>query len=433
MAGEVQEFTLENGLQLIVKEDHRAPVVVSQVWYKIGGSYEQEGKTGLSHMLEHMMFKGTEKYPAGEFSRIMDLNGASQNAFTGVDYTTYFQTIEKSRLPISFELEADRMRSLVFSEEEFRKEQKVVTEERRMRVEDRPISFLFEQFNATAYQTGPYQNPIIGWMSDIKHYTLADLHNWYQKWYAPNNAVIVVVGDVQPLEVLALAKKHFGSFEPSEITPPLVRPEVEQFGPKRITVKRPAKLPYLVMGYKVPVLRTLAKEEQWKIYALTVLAHLLDSGESARLSKNLVRGQEIAASAYVDYDLFSRLTETFSFGGIPTEKHTVSELETAFREQIKQLQTTPVDNAELERVKVQLRASQVYELDSIFYQGMKIGMLEAVGLDWQVFEHYLENIKAVTVEQVQAVATEYLVDNHLTVAILEPLPLDIKGKMKPAS
>ena len=241
----------------------------------------------------------------------------------------------------------------------------------------------------------------------------------------------MVVGDVQPLEVLALAKKHFGLLEPSEITPPLLRPEVEQFGLKQITVKRPAKLPYLVMGYKVPVLKTLVKEEQWKIYALTVLAHLLDGGDSARLSKHLVRGQEIATIASADYDLFNRLTETFTFGGIPTEKHTVSELKTAFREQIKQLQTTPVDNAELERVKIQLRASQVYELDSIFYQGMKIGMLEAVGLDWQVFEHYLENIKAVTAKQVQAVATEYLVDDRLTVGILEPLSLEIKGKMKP--
>jgi len=423
MAGEVHEFTLDNGLHLIVKEDHRAPVVVSQVWYKVGASYEQEGKTGLSHMLEHMMFKGTEKYPAGEFSRIMAVNGARENAFTGTDFTTYFQTLEKSRLSLSFEMEADRMRHLVLTEEEFAKEREVVTEERRMRVEDRPIGQTREHFKATAYQTSPYQNPIIGWMSDLKNYTLADLQAWYQRWYAPNNAIVVVVGDVEPQAVLALANKYFGPIKPSQLTPPLARPEVEQFGIKRITVKRPAKLPYLLMGYKVPVLNTLALENHWEVYALEVLANILDGGDSARLSKHLVRGQQIATTAGASYDLFSRLEELFSFSGIPTQKHTVADLEAAIREQIKQLQTTLVDKTELERVKIQLRASQVYELDSHFYQGLKIGMLEVVGLDWQLFDSYLDNIKAVTAEQVQAVARKYLIDDHLTIAVLEPQPL----------
>ncbi len=424
MAGEVHEFTLDNGLHLIVKEDHRAPVVVSQVWYKIGGSYEQEGKTGLSHMLEHMMFKGTAKYPPGEFSRIMAVNGARQNAFTGRDFTAYFQTLEKSRLPISFEMEADRMRHLVLTEAEFAKEKQVVAEERRTRTEDKPISQMYEHFRATAYQTSPYQNPIIGWMSDIQNYALADLQAWYQRWYAPNNATVVVVGDVEAQAVLALAKQHFGQLKPSELTPPLSRPEVEQFGIKRLTVKRPAKLPYLAMGYKVPVLNTIAEQNRWEVYALEVLSYLLDGGDSARLSKHLVRGQQIASSAGTSYDPFSRLEGLFTFSGMPTQAHTVAELEAALRAQIKQLQTTLADKAELERVKIQLRASQVYELDSVFYQGMKIGMLETVGLEWQLFDSYLDNIKAVTAEQVQTVARQYLIDDHLTVAVLEPQPLE---------
>lgn len=423
MAGEVHELTLDNGLHLIVKEDHRSPVVVSQVWYKIGASYEQEGKTGLSHMLEHMMFKGTEKYPLGDFSRIMAVNGARQNAFTGTDYTAYFQILEKSRLPISFEMEADRMRHLVFTEDEFAKERQVVAEERRMRVEDQPNSLLREYFNATAYQTSPYQNPIIGWMSDIQNYTLADLQAWYQRWYAPNNAIVVVVGDVEPEAVFALAKQYFGPLKPSELTPPLPRPEVEQFGLKRISVKRPAKLPYLLMGYKVPSLSTITEENRWEVYALEVLAYLLDGGDGARLSKHLVRGQQIATSVSASYDPFSRLEEVFTFSGIPNQKNTIAELEAALQEQIKQLQSTLVDAAELERVKNKLRASQVYELDSQFYQGLKIGILETVGLDWQVFEAYLDNIKAVTAEQVLAVARQYLIDDHLTVAVLEPQPL----------
>ncbi|HEC85091.1 MAG TPA: insulinase family protein, partial [Thioploca sp.] len=223
--------------------------------------------------------------------------------------------------------------------------------------------------------------------------------------------------------VLALANKYFGPIKPSQLTPPLARPEVEQFGIKRITVKRPAKLPYLLMGYKVPVLNTLALENHWEVYALEVLANILDGGDSARLSKHLVRGQQIATTAGASYDLFSRLEELFSFSGIPTQKHTVADLEAAIREQIKQLQTTLVDKTELERVKIQLRASQVYELDSHFYQGLKIGMLEVVGLDWQLFDSYLDNIKAVTAEQVQAVARKYLIDDHLTIAVLEPQPL----------
>jgi zinc protease len=426
IAGEVHEFTLDNGLKLIVKEDHRAPVVVSQVWYKVGASYELEGKTGLSHMLEHMMFKGTKKHPPGEFSRIMAVNGASENAFTGTDYTAYFQTLEKSRLHLSFELEADRMRNLVLVEKEFLKERQVVAEERRTRTQDRPTSLTYEYFMATAYQTSPYHNPVIGWMSDIQNYTIADLQAWYQRWYAPNNATLVVVGDVEAQAVFALAKQYFGPLKPIQIIPPNQRPEVKQLGLKRITVKLPAKLPYLIMGYKTPVLTTLSKENQWEAYALEVLANILDGGDSARLSKNLIRGEQIATSLGVSYDSFSRLTELFIISGIPTKNHSVSELETALRKQIKQLQTLRVDKAELERVKTQLRAAQVYELDSIFYQGMKIGLLETVGLDWRLFDSYLDNIKAVTAEQVQAVARKYLKDELLTIAVLEPQPL--KGK-----
>ena len=421
IAAEVHEFFLDNGLQLIVKEDHRAPVVVSQVWYKVGASYEMEGKTGLSHMLEHMMFKGTEKYSPGEFSRIMAANGARENAFTGSDYTAYFQTLEKSRLYLSFEMEADRMRNLVLIEEEFSKERQVVTEERRRRTDDKPINQMYEYFMATAYQTSPYQHPIIGWMSDIQNYTLADLQTWYQRWYAPNNATVVVVGDVEAQAVLALAKKYFGPLKPSKIIPPYPRPEVEQFGIKRITVELPAKVPYLIMGYKTPVLKTLSEDNHQEAYALEVLAYILDGGDSARLSKNLIRGQEIASSVSTGYDPFSPLTELFSFSGIPTNSHTVHDLENALREQIQQLQTTLVDQTELERVKTQLRASQIYELDSVFYQGMKIGILETVGLDWQLFENYLDNIKAITAEQVQSVARKYLINKNLTVAILNPI------------
>jgi len=192
----VHEQTFGNGLKVLVKEDHRSPVVVSQIWYKVGSSYEPSGITGISHMLEHMMFKGTKLYPAGEFSRIIAENGGQENAFTGDDYTAYFQTMEKSRLEISFKLEADRMRNLDLKADELAKELQVVTEERRMRTDDQPHAKTLEQFNAVAFANSPYKNPVIGWPSDIANYQVEDLQAWYQQWYAPNNATLVVVGDV---------------------------------------------------------------------------------------------------------------------------------------------------------------------------------------------------------------------------------------------
>ena len=218
--GAVHEYRLDNGLKLIVKEDHRAPVMVSQVWYRVGSGYESDGVTGVSHVLEHMMFKGTDKHAPGEFSRIIAENGGQENAFTSQDYTAYFQRMEAGRLPVSFELEADRMRNIKLSEEEFRKEIKVVMEERRMRTDDKPTAQTFEQFAATAYTTSSYRIPTIGWMNDLENMTLADLQQWYRRWYAPNNAILVVVGDVDPEAVLAQAKKHFGPLRPETIKYP---------------------------------------------------------------------------------------------------------------------------------------------------------------------------------------------------------------------
>ncbi len=425
-AGAVHEYQLDNGLKLIVKEDHRAPVMVSQVWYKVGSSYEHDGITGVSHVLEHMMFKGTSAHPAGEFSRIIAENGGSENAFTSRDYTAYFQTMEKSRLPVSFELEADRMRNLVIPEQEFLKEVQVVMEERRMRTEDNPQSLTYEQFNATAYLNSPYRIPVIGWMDDLESMHVEDLKSWYRKWYAPNNATVVVVGDVDPDQVHALAKKYFGPLKPSEIEPAKPRREVEQRGSKRIEVKAPAELPYLMMGYKVPVVLTAGPDELWEPYALDVLAGVLDGGTGARLASELVRGQSVAASAGAAYDGYDRLQGLFLLSGTPANGHTTEQLEQALRAQIERLHEEQVGSEELERVKAQIRASKVYEQDSIFYQAMQIGILETVGLDWSEMDRYHERIAAVTPQQVQAVARKYLVDDGLTIAELVPQPIDAR-------
>jgi zinc protease len=418
----VSEYQLDNGLKLIVKEDHRAPVVVSQVWYKVGSSYEHNGTTGISHVLEHMMFKGTNKHPPGEFSRIIAANGGRENAFTSQDYTAYFQSLEKSRLPVSFELEADRMRNLKLEKSEFAKEVKVVMEERRLRTEDNPESLTYEQFNAVAYTASPYRIPTIGWMNDLQNLRVEDLQHWYEKWYAPNNAIVVVVGDVKPDEVYALAKKYFGPLKPSQLSPPKPQLEPKQDGIRTMLVKTPAQLPYLIMGFKVPALKE-AKPE-WEAYALEVLAGIFDGGDSARLTTRLVRQQGIANSAGAGYDLYDRLSGMFLFEGVPAQGKTVAQLKQALQDQIADLQNHPVSTQELERVKAQVVADKVYERDSVFYQAMQIGTLEAVGLDWKTMDEYVPRVQAVTPEQIQAVAKKYLVSEHQTVAELVPLPMD---------
>ncbi len=423
---QVSEFQLDNGLKLIVKEDHRAPVVVSQVWYKVGSSYEVNGITGISHQLEHMMFKGTENLKPNEFSQIIAANGGDENAFTGRDYTAYFQTLEKDRLNVSFRLEAERMRKLVIDDAELLKEREVVAEERRMRTEDNPQALLSEAFNATAFVNSPYHHPVIGWMSDINHYQPEDLRKWYQKWYAPNNATVVVVGDVEPDAVYELAKHYFGPLKPEQIAELKPQIEIEQKGVRHIEVEVPAELPYLMMGWKVPVAKTVAPEAAWEPYALEVLAGILDGGNSARFARDLVRGEQIAASIGAGYGLFSRLQDVFLIAGTPVKGKTIAELQQAVMTQINKLKTELVTEQELNRIKTQVVANAVYERDSVFYQAMQIGMLETVGLDWHLSDAYVDNVQAVTAQQIQQVAQKYFINQKLTTGELIPLPLENK-------
>ncbi len=418
---QVHEFMLENGMKLLVKEDHRAPIVVSQIWYKVGSSYEHSGITGVSHVLEHMMFKGTKKLGPGEFSRLIAEQGGRENAFTGRDYTAYFQQLEKSRLEFSFRLEADRMRNLLLPPEEFDKEREVVIEERRMRTEDKPRSLTYEQFNAAAFTNSSYQYPIIGWMDDLRNLTVEDLRNWYQRWYSPANATLVVAGDVDADDVLALAQKYFAKLPTEEVAEPKPRIESKQLGPRRVIVRAPAKLPYLLMGYKAPVLNTA--EIEWEPYALEVLAGVLSGGNSARLPKELERRQQVVASADVGYSLYSRKSDTFLIDATPAPGQTVDTAEQAIHEQLDILKNELVSKQELDRIKAQVVANAVYELDSVFYQAMQLGQLETVGVGWQRADEYVDRVRQVTAEQVREVARKYLVDKGLTVAILEPQAL----------
>ncbi|MBD3609295.1 MAG: insulinase family protein [Gammaproteobacteria bacterium] len=425
----VHEFKLDNGMKLLVKEDHRAPVVVSQIWYKVGASDEYGGVTGVSHVLEHMMFKGTKRHPAGEFSRIIAENGGRENAFTGRDYTAYFQQLEKSRLKVSFEMEADRMRNLTLPEDEFAKELKVVQEERRLRTDDNPQALTYEQFYATAFASSPYHQPIIGWMTDLESLTVADLRHWYQRFYAPNNATLVVVGDVQADDVHKLAKEHFGDIEPTKLQGSKPRKEFAQKGMRRIEVKAAAQLPQLLMGYKVPVIGQA--DEPWEPYALEVLAGVLDGGNASRLPRQLVRKQQLAASVGAGYNSVARYNELFMVQATPTAGKSVARVQKAIEKQLSRVKKTLVSSTELRRIKAQVLAAKVYQQDSIFYQAMELGMLETVGLGWQLSEQYEKHITSVTAEQVRAVARKYLVEEGLTIAQL--VPVKANGEVRDAN
>jgi len=423
----IQEFKLDNGLKLVVQEDHRSPVVVSQVWYRAGSLDEVNGKTGVAHVLEHMMFKGTKQVKAGQFSRLIAAAGGKENAFTSTDYTCYFQQLEKSHLPLSFKLEADRMANLQLTDEEFAKEIKVVMEERRWRTDDKPQSKVNEAFQGTVYRAHPYSRPVIGFMNDLENMTAADAREWYNNWYAPNNATLVVVGDVKADEVYKLAKQHFGKLKPKVL--PVRKPQVEpeQIGERRIVVKAPAKLPYLLMGYHVPALNN--PETDWEPYALEVLAGVLSGNPAARLNQRLVRETQLAIDASAGYDLMSRGRQSvFAMDATPSEGKTVADVEAALLQQIEIIKESGVTVEELERVKAGVIAADVYKRDSMFYQGMQIGTVETIGFPWKILEDYPNRLRAVTPEQVQAVARKYLLKDNLTVATLDPQPIDPNAK-----
>ena len=424
---------LANGLKIVVKEDHRSPVVISQIWYKAGSIDELNGTTGVAHVLEHMMFKGTKNISSGEFSKKIAAVGGRDNAFTSRDYTGYFQQLHKSKLALAMKLEADRMRNLILTKEEFAKEIKVVMEERRLRTDDQPHALVYEKMMSVAYQSHPYRRPIIGWMNDLENMSVGDAQEWYDRWYAPNNAVLVLVGDVDPKEVYSLAQKYYGEIKSRPIASLALRKpqtEVTQAGIKRLQIKAPAQMPYLVMGYHAPVLHDANAD--WEPYALQMLVGVLDGNGSARLNKELVRNQQIASSINADYDSTGRGPGMFFLSGTPSEGRSAAELESALRIEIERLIDAGVTEKELRRVRAQVVAGHVFQLDSMFDQAMQIGQLESVGLSYRDLDTIIKKLQAVTAEQVREVAIKYLIDDSLTVAVLDPQPLEQRSVI-PAS
>ena len=414
----VHEYALDNGMKVLVQTDRRAPVVVSQVWYRVGAVDEHRGLTGISHLLEHMMFQGTDDYAPGEMSDIIARHGGSENAFTSYDYTAYYQKIASEHLGLMLRLEADRMTDLRLQSEQFEPERRVVQEERSQRVDDQPRSLTWERLRAAAFPASARRQPIIGWGADIESLSLEQTQSWYERWYAPDNATLVVVGDVDPERVRKLAQRHFGDKQPAGQTGGLPDPAISPRGETRLKVHAPAKLPYLAMGWRVPSLATA--DDAADIYALDVLNGILDGGRSSRIQRRIVREQGLAASAGASFSMVARTDTLFRVSATPAQGTEIAQLEQALRAEVERLKSGDIERAELERVKTNVRASDIFQRDSMFYQAMRIGMLETVGLGHEAHQAYLEGVERVTAEDVRRVARRYLTDRRLTLARLVP-------------
>jgi zinc protease len=418
---ETHEFNLSNGLKLIVREDHRAPTVAHMVWYRAGSMDETNGRTGVAHVLEHMMFKGTKKVKSGEFSRLVAAVGGRENAFTSRDYTAYFQQIEKSKLEEVIKLEADRMSNLSFDDAEFDKEIQVIMEERRLRTEDNPSSLLNESLMATAFISSPYRHPIIGWMNDLMNMKASDARDWYRSWYAPNNATVVISGDVDPQNILKLVQKYYGVIAPQEL--PMRKPQIEppQRGIKQVQVKAPADSAQIAMAWKVPRLEP-GKLDDPEPYALELLTAVLDGYDNARLNRVLVKQEKVVNDVGVGYDMISRGPELFLINATMAKGKTVAQAQASIRKALEELKQNGILESELKRIKVRILSNQIYKRDSIFGQAMEIGSNEMAGFSWKDIDYMLEKMQTITPAQLQAVAKKYLIDDGLTVAVLDPQP-----------
>jgi zinc protease len=409
----VTQEVLANGLTVLMLEDQRAPVVTVQVWYKVGARNERLGITGISHLLEHLMFRGTPKYGQGEFSRLVQEKGGSHNAFTANDQTVYFENTASAHLDLLLELEADRMANLTLDEPSFAAEKKIVMEERRMRTADEPAADLYEQLSAAAFTAHPYGWPIVGWMNDLEAMSLEDVKSYRQVFYAPANAILVVAGDIAPATLLPKIQSTFGAVPAGPTAPKVAAKEPPQRGERRVTLKRPASLPVYVAGYHVP---NYQSEDS---FPLSLLSVVLAGGRSSRLQTVLVENKALALAADADYDRTSQDPSLFTLSMRIAPGKSWKDAEAALYQEIEKLKTRPVAAKELERAKNLVEASFTYGQDSLFYRAMQIGEYASLG-DWSLLQKVIPGIRAVTAEDLRRVAETYLTEENRTVGVLIP-------------
>lgn len=443
-SAQARQFTLANGLTVIVKPDRRAPTAVQMLWLRVGSIDEVDGTSGVAHVLEHMMFKGTPTLGPGEFARRVAALGGRDNAFTGKDYTGYFQQVPTQALEDVMRLEADRFVRNQWSDDEFKREIEVVKEERRLRTEDSPRALLWETLMATAFLAAPQRRPIVGWMSDLDAMTPDDAREFFKRWYVPANAALVVAGDVDPEQVFAMAQRHFGAIPSRPVPTRKPREEPAQSGMRRIDFKAPAEQSMVVLAFRAPSVRAeelaappapssgagasgpTATDDA---LALTVLSAVLDGYSGARLDRAITQGPDrIADSASASHSLLGRGPQLFTLSGVPAAGKDAKQLELALRDQVRKVAVEGVNEAELNRVKTGWVASEIYKLDSVMAQARELGSYWSLGLPLDGPERLIARLRQVTTRQVQDVAARYFGDDQLTVATLLPQPIDKNRK-----
>ncbi|MBR6975286.1 MAG: insulinase family protein [Ottowia sp.] len=430
-----RRFTLSNGMELLVQPDHRAPTVVHMLWVRAGGIDDApdaatRSGTGRAHLLEHLMFKGTERLAPGEFSRRIAAMGGLENAFTSMDYTAYYQQLPANRLREAMELEADRFANARWPDDEFARELQVVIEERRMRVEDSPRARLHEELDKAIFTRSPYHHPVIGWMDALQGMSSQQVRDYKNRWYVPGNAAVVIAGDVEPEHALALAEEIYGALPAASAPARALPEEPPQRGMRRVELKAPAEQDFVILAWRVPQMQNLAATPEGDdALALTVLAAILDGYKGARLERALTQGEgRLADSASASNGLIGRGPQLFSLAAIPAPGVSRAQLEAALREQVARIAREGVGEAELARVKTQWQASRIYERDSVMGQAMELGSNWIYGLPLNADEQLIARLHTITAAQVQSVARRYFGDEQLTVAHLIAQP---KGKETP--
>jgi zinc protease len=410
---QVTEETLPNGLSVLLLEDHRAPVVSLQVWYKVGARNERLGITGISHLLEHLMFRGTPQYGPGEFSKLIQSTGGTENAFTSDDQTVYFANTAAPHVGLLLTLEADRMVNLNLDETGFQSERKIVMEERRLRTADQPASDLWEQVSAAAYTAHPYGWPVVGWMSDLESLTLEQVKQYRHIYYAPNNAILIIAGDVNPATLLPQIRSTFGPAEAGTPPPQVTAKEPPQRGERRVVLKRPAALPIYMAAYHVP---NYTNDDS---FALSMLSIILAGGRSSRLQTILVEQKTLALSADAEYDRTSHDPGLFFLSMRVASGKKWQDAEAALYQEVEKLKNTPVSEKELQRAQNLVEAAFIYGQDSLFFRAQQLGEYAVLG-DWRLIQKVIPGIRAVTTTDLQRVAQTYLREENRTVGILIP-------------
>ena len=423
---DASEARLSNGLKVIMLENHKSPIISFQVWYRVGARNEKTGKTGLAHMLEHMMFKGTSKVSGEEFVRTIYEMGGEQNASTSHESTGYFEALASDRIGVPIDFESDRMSNLVLRESDFRTERMVVLEERRMRVDDNPQSFLLEQLEAAAFQSQPYHWPIIGWAEDIERLTIEDVKAFYSTCYNPANAFVVVTGDFKKEALLDEMEKAFGKIPTGTPAQQYFIQDPPQPGERRVIVERPAQVGSLVLAWHVPNLRSQDS------YTLEVIKAILAEGKTSRLYDHLVRGKALVLESNVDYSLTTRDPGLFYISVSVLPGKDFGEIEQAIYDELELLKKTPVGFREMQKAKNQLEADFVFDQESIFSLGQKLADYE-IALDWASIGAYVPSIRSVTAQEIQRVASKYFTAQKRNIGILIPTgpPVNLPSEAVP--